>query len=640
MYQNELIGSINELPKGYISKKTINGKEYNYLQWKENGKVKSKYIKAFELDLFIAAISERKELEVELELLNKANSINQINRINQYINNLMLSSEHFSIGSQDYEEIISNKSFYVDKTDFIRQWWQSNDKVTLITRPRRFGKTLNLSMVNCFFSVLYKNRTDLFTDMVINKSGFMNLQGSYPVIFISFGAVKGATSHALMTQIQTAILSSLFPYIDSLKSVCENPSDLDNFMNMYRTATFEDILSLLSLCFSLMYKTYGKKIIILLDEYDTPMIEAWTLGVWDECADNIRSLFNTLFKTNPYLERGLLTGITRISKEAFFSDLNNLRVYGMTSNNYSECFGFTKEEVSTALESQSLNTLSEVSSWYDGFTIGNTTNIYNPWSIVNYLADKQFQPYWVNTSSNKLISDLFMSGTPDLKYAVEDLLNDKPIFSTIDETMIFEDLYSQDYAIWSLLFNSGYLKPISINGETFELVPTNKEVKILLTKLVRRWFEGMYSYNMFIKALMVNDLDYMNIYMNSITQAVFSYYDTSSGNKEPERFYHGFVLGLIVNQQNDYIITSNRESGLGRYDIIMNPRNKNLHNGIIIEFKVKSSSETSLKVTAQKALKQIEEKAYATELISYGIDPNRIYKYAFAFDGKKVLIMS
>lgn len=640
MNQSEIINRINEFPKGYISKKIINGKEYHYLQWKENGKVKSKYIKSCELDLYIAAISERKQLEIELELINNSHNSNQTSRLSKYVNKLMLSNRQFSIGSQDYEEIITSKSFYVDKTDFIRQWWNTNDKVTLITRPRRFGKTLNLSMVNCFFSLQYKDRADLFIDMAISDTELMDIQGTYPVIFISFGAVKGTTSHSLMTQIQTAILSSLFPYIDYLKEAYDSPSDLDNFMSMYNSDSFENILSLLSLCFSLIHKIYNKKIIILLDEYDTPLIEAWTLGVWNECADYIRSLFNTLFKTNPYLEKGLLTGITRISKEAFFSDLNNLRVYGMSSDKYSEYFGFTKDEVSAVLESQSLNTHTEVSSWYDGFTIGSTTNIYNPWSIVNYLADREFKPYWINTSSNKLISDVFMCGSTDLKYALEDLLNGKAIISPIDETMIFNDLYTHDYAVWSLLYSSGYLKPLRIKDDVFELVPTNKEVKILLHKLVRRWFEGMNSYNMFYKALMLNDVEYMNKYMNSITMSVFSYYDTSSGNSEPERFYHGFVLGLIVNNQGKYTITSNRESGLGRFDIVMKPLNPQLNNAIIIEFKVKTSSESSLEITAQRALAQIEEKAYATELINSGIDPNKIYKYGFAFEGKTVLIKS
>lgn len=644
MDRSAIINRINQLPKGYISKKTINGKEYNYLQWKENGKVKSKYIKASELESYIAFINERKQLEIELESSDTTLYRNHSIRINQYASKLFMSSRQFSIGCQDFEELIIGNAFYIDKTDFINRWWQTGDKVTLITRPRRFGKTLNMSMINCFFSIQYNNRSDLFKDLIINHNHqLMDLQGTYPALFISFGSVKGSNLIALMNQLNNAIRSSIFPYIDTINKACTDnvisTNDLDSFLRLYYSDSFDSTLSLLSLCFKLLNKIYNRKIIILLDEYDTPMIEAWLLGVWNECADNIRSLFNLLFKTNNYLERGLLTGITRITKESFFSDLNNLRVYGMTSNKYSDCFGFTQTEVVSALSAQCLDTFEEVKSWYDGFIIGNTENMYNPWSIVNYLSDKEFHAYWVNTSSNRLISDLFMCGSQDLKMSLEDLINGKPISSVIDETMILNDLYTHDYAIWSLLFSSGYIKPISKNGDYFKLIPTNKEVEILLPKLISRWFEGMNSYNLFIKALFQNDLEYMNKYMNSISQSIISYFDTSSGNSEPEKFYHGLVLGLLVTQQDNFIITSNRESGFGRYDIIMKPHNPKENHAIIIEFKVKSLSEDDLTITAKRALEQIKEKAYATELINSGIDPSNIYEYGFAFEGKNVLIL-
>lgn len=322
---------------------------------------------------------------------------------------------------------------------------------------------------------------------------------------------------------------------------------------------------------------------IFLDEYDTPLQEAYIYGYWEKLSKFIQRLFNATFKTNDCLERALLTGITRIGKESIFSDINNLEVVTTTSEKYAAAFGFTEDEVVEALEKFGLSeSLGKVKYWYDGFRFGNKKDIYNPWSITKYLDSQKFDTYWANTSSNNVIGRLIQRGTPDIKIAVEDLLEGKQLVTSLDEEIIFNQLDENSEAIWSLLLASGYLR-IEHISETDEeplyyLSLTNLEIKKEFRKMIRRWFKNpAVRYNDFIKALIASDVDYMNQYMNQITEKIFSFFDTGkhpSEATEPERFYHGFVLGLIADSRINYVITSNRESGFGRYDVIMEPRNK------------------------------------------------------------------
>ena len=555
-----------------------------------------------------------------------------------------------SIGIQGFSDLREQDCFFVDKTNFIKEWWGKRDVVTLITRPRRFGKTLNMSMLDCFFSNKYANRADLFEGLSIwQDETYRKLQGTYPVIFLSFAAVKAGNLEDAKTQIKQEITRL---YWENRNLMKEDIFGEDERELYYRTTvkmddvTAQDSLRNLSVW---MERYYGKKVIILLDEYDTPMQEAYVQGYWDEFTSFVRSLFNASFKTNPYLERAIMTGITRVSKESIFSDLNNLRVVTTTSNLYADCFGFTEEEVFAALDEYGMgDKKDEVKQWYDGFTFGEHRDIYNPWSITNYLDEHRLYPYWASTSSNGLVSRLIRTASADVKEKMEDLLRGQAITVNFDEQIVYNQLDDNEEAIWSLLLASGYLKVQNIDYRGITLEPwytldiTNIETLSMFMTMFRGWFKNKdANYNDFVKALLKGSLKEMNIYMNDVALATFSSFDTGkkpSEKSQPERFYHGFVLGLLVELRDRYHIRSNRESGYGRYDVMLTPVTE-VDDAIVIEFKVhEPDEEKSLQDTVRTALDQIKEKNYDAELLLQGIPADRIRHYGFAFEGKKVLI--
>ncbi len=564
-----------------------------------------------------------------------------------------------AIGIQDFEKIREKNVFYIDKTDFIKEWWENEDDVTLITRPRRFGKTLNMSMVEQFFSVDYANRGDLFEGLSIwENEAYRKLQGTFPVIFVSFARVKADNYKDAKRQL-FAIMKDLYetyPFIPRDNSI----SEIARTMKEYRRAGRDDndAINETDLALSIhdlsgyLEKYYAKKVIILLDEYDTPMQEAWVHGYWDEMVALFRTMFNAAFKTNSNLYRAIMTGITRVSKESIFSDLNNLEVVTTTTDKYATSFGFTEKEVFAALDECGLSGQKDkVKQWYDGFTFGKHKDIYNPWSILNFLDKGTFMTYWANTSSNSLVGKLIREGSRRVKESFERLLSGESIKTPIDEQIVYNQLDGNEEAIWSLLLSSGYLKVISYDDlatlecgaeQMYELTLTNHEVRLMFEGMVRGWFRNAKEdYNDFVQALLTGDIKAMNVYMNRVALGTFSYFDTGKrlSGAEPERFYHGFVLGLLVDLQDRYIITSNRESGFGRYDVMIEPKEPEKNDAYILEFKVHDADdEESLKDTVAAALRQIEEKQYVAGLIERGIKEEHIHSYGFAFEGKKVMI--
>ena len=471
------------------------------------------------------------------------------------------------------------------------------------------------------------------------------MQGTYPVIFLTFANIK-AVRYSDMEYKITEVIAALF---NRNRYLLEG-----NILSEQERKYYESIgvgmdgkaaAGAIHAMAEFMQRYYGKKVIILLDEYDTPMQEAWLWGYWDEAVTLFSSLFNATFKTNDVLERGLITGITRIAKESIFTGMNNLEVVTTTSNKYAVSFGFTEKEVFAALEAAGLGGQKQkVKRWYDGFTFGRCTDIYNPWSIVSFVNKKVYDTYWCNTSGNELVNSLIQTGTPGVKQAMEELLQE------LDERIAFDQLGDSANAVWSLLLATGYLKVVTfkqvgkLQRKIYTLKLTNMEVESIFEDMVKGWFSGNTEvyYNEFIRALLTDNVRKMNTFMNKVALHTFSSFD--SGNKpsddaEPERFYHGFVLGMVVNLADTYKVRSNRESGYGRYDVMIEPLDKT-GKAFIFEFKVldPDEDEETLEDTIANAHRQIQEKKYEAELIAAGFLPKQIRKYGFAFRGKECLI--
>ena len=585
------------------------------------------------------------------------------------------------IGIQEFSKIIERNCVFVVKASFIKEWWESGDDVTLITRPRRFGKTLNMSMLEHFFSIEYADRGDLFEGLSIWKEEkYRELQGTYPVIFLSFAAVKATNFSDAKEQIKI-LLKKLYEENRFLLETGQlSGGEQKQFYAITKEPSDAQLMDAINQLCLYLHRYYDKKVIVLLDEYDTPMQEAYLGGYsregnepsdclqafgdcprahgWNNHERNeftkfIRSMFNATFKTNPYLERSIMTGITRVSKESIFSDLNNLEVVTTTSTKYETSFGFTEQEVFQALDELGLiDEKKRVKEWYDGFTFGKCSDIYNPWSITNFLDKKEYKTYWASSSSNGLVNSLIRTASSKLKHNMELLLKGETITVTLDEQIVFNQLDEDEDAIWSLLLASGYLKVDHLQTEDsdgeildeplYTLKLTNMEVRNMFIRMMKGWFKKTGSdYNDFFNAMLTDYVKAMNAYMNDVALATFSSFDTGnrpSMRSQSERFYHGVVLGLLVELRGDYEVISNSESGFGRYDVMICPLKPDLP-AFVLEFKVHDDTEeNTLQDTVTAAHQQIEEMQYDTRLLERGIKKEQIRHYGFAFEGKKVLI--
>lgn len=642
----EIDNRLQELPKGTLTYKKINGKSQPYVQRTVGGKSVSYYVKISEREQVFLEFQERTELLEEREhLLAYVESLKKILSRNPYLD------ANVGLGYQNFLDFVCGKRFYVDKTHFIPEWLASDARITLITRPRRFGKSMLLSTVRTFFDPMYADHPEYFKKLQVWKDkDCRRLFGTIPVISVSFGSCKGND----FAQAMRGVTLGLYNMYIQHEYLRESPKLSEEEKAEYRriVASFSEQrteyveISIQKLC-ELLYKHYGKFPIILMDEYDTPLLEAYTDGYWDETINTFRQLFHTTFKENDFFYRAIITGVTRISKNSLFSDLNNLEVDTVTCDAYSDCFGFTEQEVMDAFKCQDIDTIQDVKAMYDGFTIGRHQDIYNPWSICNYMRQRELIGYWVNTSSNKLVGDIIRRYPVESKYEIERLMAGEKVHKRINEGITFQYLEGDENSLWSLLLAVGYIKAEnivrSVEGIECDVSVTNREVMAMFkTEILGMFHNGWSAYGRFAESLLAHKMELMNEYLQTITYTSISYFDVADGPKErtPENFYHGLVLGLIVSLRDRYRIVSNRESGRGRYDIAMYPLQENT-DAFIMEFKVQDrKKETDLEQTAKNALQQIVDKNYEADLLAAGVPEERIYKLGFAFAGKDVLVVS
>ena len=561
-------------------------------------------------------------------------------------------AREIKIGAQGFEDMRTGGYFYVDKTSFVRDWWRAGDDVTLVCRPRRFGKTLNLDTVRCFLSMEFSGRgEELFGGLSVWEDPKMRaLQGTIPVVSLSFARCKGPSSAEIMAQMRQVIRVAVRAHDYLGASVALTDDDralLARVSDDMDGATASSCLG--QLC-SMLRRHWGVRPVVLLDEYDAPMQEAWTAGCWDEVGGFMRALMNATFKTNPDMQRALITGVTRVSRESIFSDLNNLRVVTASTNAYQTAFGFTQEEVDAALDEYGLaDSRQAVKDWYDGFTFGGVGEIYNPWSMTQFLVSGgDLDAYWANTSSNGLVSTVVRRGDEDLKADFESLQGDA-VEKVIDEQVVFSELGSRPNSVWALLLAAGYVTspgpvPRDLVHTPRPLVLTNGEVRASFDRMVQGWFGGAEArYGRFVRALLALDAEAMTAYLADVTRACMSFFDSGvePARSEPERFYHGLVLGLLVELRGRYVVESNRESGYGRYDVALIPTDgaAGADPAVILEFKVfDPRREETLEDTVARAREQIEERGYVAGIAERGIVPERIHPFGIAFRGKDVLV--
>ena len=549
-----------------------------------------------------------------------------------------------ALGNSDFKTIIDDDRYFVDKTLLIKEFLEDSSQIILIPRPRRFGKTLNLSMIRYFVEKCDENRRHLFNNLLIEKEeNIMKKQGIYPTIYLTFKDEKHDDFNKLINRLSifiSDIYKEFYYIVDSLKY----DEDKDLFMRaINRKLSLDELELSLKKLTEHLYNYHNEKIIILIDEYDTPIQHSYFSGIYDETIGFMRNFLSNTLKDNIYLEKAMLTGILRVARESIFSGLNNLKVNTVLKNAYSDKFGFTDIEIEKVLNDFNvIEQIDEFKKWYNGYIFGNTV-IYNPWSVLCYLDDRDsgFMPHWVNTSENKIIKTILAKGSEGLKKSFEELLRGNTIETTIDENIVMADIEKDEDSIWSFLLMSGYLKVIGKRREGkdfyYSLKIPNLEVESMYEKIIRDWQSESYissEYNEMLKALINFDFKVFKKIFARYVRESFSYFDVSG--KMPEKVYHAFTLGLLVSLNRTHQVLSNRESGYGRYDVMVIPKDISKL-GIIIEFKkYDEEDEESLEELIEEAKNQIENKKYETELLNRGI--TNIKKLVIVFKRKEVFI--
>ena len=532
------------------------------------------------------------------------------------------------IGIDDFKKLIEKNAYYIDKTKYIEKILDDISEVKLFIRPRRFGKTLNMLTLKYFFDIENKEENrKLFKNLYIEKSEYFKEQGQYPVIFISLKGLKEKTWENCFNEIK-ALISKLYNEFEFIKKVL-NESELNIFDKIWLKKDDGEYTNALKNLTSFLYKYYKKEVILLIDEYDAPLINAYEYGYYDEAILFFKVFYGEALKTNLYLKTGIMTGIIRVIKAGIFSDLNNLKIYSILDKEYSDFFGFTQEEVKKALEDFNIEyELPEVKSWYDGYKFGNS-EVYNPWSILNFLQHRELEAYWVKTSSNFLIKEALKNTNLDVKESLENLFNGENVEEVITGNSDLSSLLSY-HDIWELLLFSGYLTiNKKIDKKLYSLRLPNREIKELFKD---EFIDISFGESQFIKtmeSLKRNKLEDFEKNLQKILLNSTSYQDTKN-----EDFYHGLILGMTLYLDSQYYVTSNKESGLGRYDVTIEPKNKN-NKGYILEFKV-TKNEEDLEKEAKQAIEQIISKKYDVSLKERGIKD--IIILGVAFCGKLVKV--
>ncbi|ALQ43182.1 AAA family ATPase [Fusobacterium polymorphum] len=540
--------------------------------------------------------------------------------------------KRIGIGVSDFKHLIEEDFYYFDKTKFIDEIIKDGAQVKLFTRPRRFGKTLNMSMLKYFFDIKKADENrKLFRDLYIEKTDSFKEQGQYPVVFLSLKDLKATT----WEEMERKIIITLSDFLSEYEYLLNELSGI-NFENLkniiYKEAGIDDLTTTLKFLTKILYEKYNKKIVVLVDEYDSPLVSAYINGYYEKAKNFFKTFYSLVLKDNNYLQMGILTGIIRVIKAGIFSDLNNLRTYTILSDDYTDSYGLTEEEVEKSLKDYGIEAeISKVKDWYDGYKFGDS-EVYNPWSILNFLQDKKLRAYWVDTSGNDLINNVLKMRNKNIITALERLFNGEGLRQNISGTSDLSKILSDD-EIWELLLFSGYLTvEEKINQDNYILRLPNKEVKSLFRKtFIETYIARGSKLSFLMESLIENKIEDYEENLQEVLLASVSYNDTKKGN---EAFYHGLIMGMGLYLEGEYITKSNIESGLGRYDFLIEPKNKSKR-AFIMEFK-STDSVQKLEEVSKEALQQIEDKKYDISLKQNGI--KEITYIGIAFCGKQIKI--